>query len=115
MDKRKFETPNHTIMLWQFYGKLESENDVEGFVDNLKDSNLKWGMRGAQLSSFAVIEGELCDHFARMAKRAGSIFNNEEAHLIKTHVVGEILKEEQDGLSKPTAITNDNAMAIWLN
>lgn len=114
-DNEKFDSPNHIIMLWQYYGELGSELSTDGFLNNLKDSNLKWGIRGAQLSYYAVIEGKLCDHFSRMVKRAGNIFNKEEAHIIQTRVVSEIQEEEKDGLLKPTAIVNDNAMAIWLN
>lgn len=115
IENRKFESPNHTIMLWQYYGKLAPEGGAEGFVNNIKDSDLKWGVRGAELSSFAVIEGEACDLFARMAKRAGNLFNAKEAALIKSRVVGEIQEAEVGGKSKPTAILNDNEMAIWLN
>lgn len=72
----KFESPNHTIILWQYYGKFEKEKGTDGFVnnffDNLKDSDLQWGVRGAELTSFGVIEGEACNLFVRMAKRAGS-------------------------------------------
>lgn len=115
IDNRKFESPNHTIMLWQYYGKLDSKGGTDKFVNNLKHSDLQWGVRGAKLSSFAVIEGKACDLFARMSKRAGNLFNEKEAALIKSRVVGEIQNNEAGGESKPTAILNDNGMAIWLN
>lgn len=115
VDNRKFKSPNHTIMLWQYYGKMTKKGGPEGFIQNLKDSDLQWGIRGAELSLYAVIEGETCNLFSRMAKRAGCLFNEKEARLIKTGVVGDIQKADRDGVSKPTAIVNDNAMAVWLN
>jgi hypothetical protein len=52
-----------------------------------------------------------------MALRAGSIFSCDEAALIRSRVVSEILAAEQskDSNAKPTAVTNDNPLAIWLN
>lgn len=115
VDDRIFESPNHTIMLWQYYGKLARKGGEDGFIDNLKHSNLKWGVHGAELSSFAVIEGETCNLFVRMAKRAGSLFNKKEADTIKFRVVNEILVAEQDCSSITTAVSNSNELAIWLN
>lgn len=114
-DNRKFESPNHAIMLWQYYGKLQAKGGAEGFVNNLQDSELKWGIRGAELTSYAIIEGETCNLFARMAKRAGSLFSEKEATIIKSRVAADIQQSEVDGISIPTAILNDNPMAIWLN
>src|ERR1019366_2922096 len=67
---RPFISPNHAMMLWQYYGNLGVEGDVERLVENLETSDLKWGLRGAALSMFAVLEGVTCDLFVRMATRA---------------------------------------------
>ncbi|WP_312253772.1 TIR domain-containing protein [Stutzerimonas nitrititolerans] len=115
IDSRKFISPNHTIMLWQYYGKIEPENGAERLVQNLKDSDLQWGLRGAKLSAFAVVEGESCGLFCRMAKRAGSLFNEKESSTVKSRVVDDILEAEKDGVSTPAAAVNSNEMAIWLN
>jgi len=115
LDNRKFKSPNHTIMLWQYYGKIEVQGGAKNFIQNLKDSDLQWGIRGAKLSAFAVIEGESCNLFTRMAKRAGSLFNEKESSVLKNRVVSEIQSSEKDGVSKPTAAVNDNEMAVWLN
>lgn len=115
IDNRKFKSPNHTIMLWQYYGKIGPQGGAEKFVENLKHSDLQWGVRGAKLSAFAVIEGESCALFARMAKRAGSLFNKKESAVLKSRVVSEIQASEKDGVSKPTAAVNDNEMAVWLS
>lgn len=114
-DNRKFEHPNHTIMLWQYYGNLTPKTGVTKLIGNFKDSDLKWGLRGSELSSCAVLEGKACKLFVRMAKRAGNLFDEKESAIIKSRVVGEIQKSKADGISKPVAITNDNVLAIWLN
>lgn len=111
----RFRNPNHTIMLWQYYGKIASHNDTEDLVENLKQSDLQWGLRGAKLSSFGVIEGDSCDLFVRMAKRAGNLFSKKETLTVSTRVLDEIFKVEKDGKSKPTGATNSNALAVWLN
>ena len=115
VENRKFESPNHTIMLWQYYGNLTSKGGAKGFVDNLKDSDLQWGVRGAELTSFAVIEGKTCNLFVRMAKRAGNLFNKKESITIESKVTNEIIQEESDGKSTLAAIINKNKMAVWLN
>lgn len=115
IDPRKFISPNHTIMLWQYYGKIEPENGAERLLQDLKDSDFQWGLRGSKLSAFAVVEGESCGLFCRMAKRAGSLFNEKESSTVKLRVVEDILEAEKDGVSTPAAAVNSNEMAIWLN
>lgn len=114
---RKFMSPNHVIMLWQYYGPIGTDQDTHRLLANLEDSELNWGLRGAELSSFAAIEGTACDLFVRMAQRAGSLFDEEEARTIKSRVVDEILQSEraEHPSAKPTAVTNSNPLAIWLN
>lgn len=114
---RKFISPNHTIMLWQYYGSMGAEQDTQRLLANLQDSDLKWGLRGAELTSFAVIEGAACGLFVRMAQRAGSLFDEEEARTIKFRVVEEILQSARNEhtSAKPTAVANNNPLAIWLN
>lgn len=114
---RKFILPHHAIMLWQYYGLVETDRDAHDLFDNIQDSELKWGISGAELSSFAVIEGKECDLFVRMAKRAGSLFDVKEARTIQSRVVTEILQSERtnDPSAKPTTVTNDDPLAIWLN
>lgn len=115
INSRKFISPNHTIMLWQYYGKIEPENGAERLLQNLKDSDLQWGLRGAKLSALAVVEGESCGLFCRMAKRAGNLFNEKESSTVKSRVVEDILEAEKDGISTPAVAVNSNEMAIWLN
>lgn len=114
---RKFISPNHAIMLWQYYGPIEGETDVDRAATNLQESDIKWGLRGAELSCFALIEGEACSIFARMAKRAGTLFDKTEAGTIKSRVVNEIRQNKIDEYptAKLVTVTNDDPLAIWLN
>jgi len=114
-DFRKFESPNHTIMLWQYYGNLGGKEDIDKLYKDMKNSDLKWGLKGAEFSSFAVVEGDACNLFARMAKRAGGIFNSKEAELIKSKLSEELEKSKRTVESKTVMATNNNALATWLN
>ncbi len=115
LDDSKFKSPNHTIMLWQYYGKLEPQEGIERLLQNLKNSDLQWGLRGAELSAFAVIEGESCGLFSRMATRAGNLFNEKESAMLKHRVIEDIQEAEKDGVSQQIATVNSNEMAVWLN
>ena len=114
---RKFASPNHTIMLWQYYGLVGPGQDIEDFRTNLQGSDLKWGLRGAGLSSLAVLEGQACDLFVRMAQRAGSLFDEDEARTIQSRVLCEIFESLHKDASpaKPSGVTNNNPLAVWLN
>jgi hypothetical protein len=114
---RRFGSPNHVIMLWQYYGRIGSEPDTERYLSDVQSSDLKWGVRGAEVSCFALVEGPACDLFVRMAKRAGSLFDSQEALSLNLRVVDEILSAApaEGRPAKPTAIANDNPLAIWLN
>jgi hypothetical protein len=114
---RKFKSPNHNIMLWQYYGAIQNENDREHLAANIKYSNFKWGLRGATLSSFAVIEGDACPWFLRIAERAGALFDEGEALEIKSRVTKELAKDEKSKSPEvtPVVVTNDNLLAIWIN
>lgn len=115
---RQFEYPNHAIMLWQYYGNLGGgEQSLQNFMDNLEDSDLKWGMRGAKISFFAVVEGLSCNLFVRMAKRAGSLFNKKDASLIHSMLTDEFMQriKNQTNENKPVFTSNSNLLALWLN
>jgi hypothetical protein len=65
-ENRRFRTPNHAIMLWQYYWKIKSDDDAKRLAENLKKSDLQWGMRGAQLSescSFVLMTRKLMGCF----------------------------------------------------
>lgn len=111
-----FHEKNHAVMLWQYQGLLGVDKSAEDFASDIKSSDLKWGVRGAELSLFGVIEGESVNRFVRMAKRAGSIFNEKEAREIQRRIVDEIssnLNNKENG--KPLIGTNSNELSIWLN
>lgn len=114
---RKFRQPNHALMLWQYYGKVDTGSGIERFMSNIEQSNLQWGLRGSALTFMGVIEGPGTPLFMRMAARAGSLFSEDESHGIKCRVVSEIQEQEKatDTCWKPTAVVNENPVAIWLN
>lgn len=116
-ENRKFRNPNHAIMLWQYVGRLGISGAKEIFANDIEDSNFKWGIRGAKISQFGVVEGSATKLFVKMAKRAGSLFDQEEAMIFKSHVIMEIIDQEvkKNPKSLPTAAVNDNPLAIWLN
>jgi hypothetical protein len=78
----KFKSPNHAINLWQYYGKINEEHSPKDVIDNLKESDLQWGIRGAKISAFGLIEGDTCDLFLKMARRAAHFFSKKEADII---------------------------------
>lgn len=115
--KRTFREPNHAIVLWQYYGKLDVEkNDGQKLAERLESSNFKWGVRGTGFSLYGVLEGSASPMFVRMASRAGSLFNEKEAALIKDQFGAQL---SDDGMLKPgektVTVTNNNPLAIWLN
>lgn len=114
--ERKFYQPNHTIIMWQYYGLLGSDADRERLVKNVGDSDMQWGLRGSALSLIGVIEGDATPLFVRMAKRAAQLFTEEDSRFLKSRVVSEIQEsEKQANAGKPVAAVNDAPLAIWLN
>lgn len=113
IENHEFTKPNHCIMLWQYYGKVNVSGDAKKLFNNLQDSDL--GIRGAELSAFGVLEGDEVEKFVRMAKRAGSLFNDKESSIIKSHIMQELIEKEKSVDSKPTSVVNDNPLSIWLN
>lgn len=114
---RPIAKSHHAIMLWQFYGAIQGESGMAEFAENLKNSELKWGIRGAELTCFGLLEGDGCELFVRMAQRAGAMFDQAEASLLKSRMVQEIIDVElkRRAPAKPTATSNDNPLALWLN
>jgi hypothetical protein len=113
----KFKQPNYAIMLWQHYGELGSESAKKAFDENVAASNMQFAVRGAQLTQFALIEGQAMLQFVKMAKRAGSLFSPEETTAFKFRVIKEIQagELEKDPKGKLVAFVNQNPLAIWLS
>lgn len=114
---RAFAEPNHSIMLWQYYGAIGSGQDIEPLLEEIFGSELQWCGRGAVLTNFGVLEGDGLQLFIRMAHRAGSWFNASEALEIKLKVQAELIATEQGQQPslKPISVSNNNPLAIWLN
>jgi len=101
----KVKSPNHAITLWQYYGKTNEEHTSEDFIENLKEFNPQWGIPGAKISAFGLIEGDTCNLFLKMARRASHLFSKKEAEIINSKVVNEIQESEADGISKTIVST----------
>lgn len=114
---RPFGQPNHVIMLWQYYGAIRGKRGTAGFAKDVEDSDLKWGIRGAELTCLGLLEGDGCELFIRMAQRAGALFDESEVRSLKSWTVQEVLDVElkRHAKAKPTAVSNDNPLALWMN
>ena len=114
---RVFRSPNHVIMLWQYYGLVNSSDDISRLFNNVQESLIaNMGLRGSEFSCYAVLEGSSLDRFIKMAVRAGSIFSDEEKRTIHMNCFNDfesnqLLKSQ----GKPVSAANDNPLAIWLN
>lgn len=106
----EFRKPNHTIPLWQYMGKLATEDDIQRV---LRSSRTKFGLTGADLSAFAVIEGPETELFQRIGIRAGSIVPAE----VRTTVAASMCSQwsATPGGGKPVFVANPNSLAVWLN
>lgn len=112
-NEREFEPPNHIIMLWQYYGELSDTHQITMDVINRHPI---WGILGAELSAYSLLEGETCQLFIRMANRAGALFSEKERKKIKSRQLNEILEEKQKATILKTVCTHNIANAsIWLN
>lgn len=114
---RPIKNKHHGIFLWQFFGVLKNKDDTEAFAQSIEGKNLQWGVPNAELTCIAIIEGEAFETFIIMARRAGSIFSDDEAYKFKTRMTSEITEAERakDPDGKVLVSTNDNPLAIWLN
>lgn len=111
---RKFHEKNHTIMLWQYYGKVSNNDDSKKILFDIFKSDLQWGMQGAEFSAFAVIEGEKTDLFVKIAKRIGSLFSDKERNQLQSKLLDDIkANDKQSGKAVYTA--NRNPLAVWIN
>lgn len=113
----QFPRPNHTILLWQYYGELKSAGGAEKFVENIRTSDVKWGVRGASFSCYGLLHGDELGLFLRMAERAGALFDADEVRSFKSNMLNEIvLSEKQENpTAKPVVVLNENTLAVWLN
>ena len=114
---RTINKKHHGIFLWQFFGVIKTPNDTNEFANSIDGKNLKWGIPNAELTCIAVIEGEAFETFVIMAKRAGSIFSDDEAYKFKTRMTSEIMEIERakNPTGKMIVSTNNHPLAIWLN
>ena len=112
--EEKLVEANYAVPLWQYYGKIESDETIRELLNNIKKYNPMYGVPGAKFYAFGVLEGERIDLFLRMAKRAGNIFSEKEIEKIKSLRVSEIADKDK-AAGKPVYVSNGNPLAVWLN
>lgn len=113
-DRSKIAGENHAIPLWQYYGKVSSDESIEKLFANVEGRDPRYGVPGAKFYAFGLFEGENIGLFLRMAKRAGNSFSDKEIETIKTKVLADLLfKDESEG--KPVFVVNGNPASVWLN
>lgn len=112
IQNRKFYIKNHVVALCQYYGKVDSEDSIKHLFSRLVDKT-DFGIKGAEYSSFAVIEGETTDLFKKMAYRVGTLFSEKEAAVIKSKIEIELL--DTDDCSKQVFVVNSNPLSVWIN
>ena len=108
---------NHAIILWQFYGKLDGEDDIDQFAHAIETRDSNWSIPGCGITLYGGIVGDKFDLFVRMAIRAGSLLTKDEATRLHRRMndalIHSPLNREKPGL--PVMVANDNPMSIWLN
>lgn len=111
---RPLVSPNHLVVLWQYYGQLKTEDDINALVANVMTSNLELaGVRGSQFSCFALLEGSYAKKFMKMAARAGSMFSKDEQREIALSAQADFDSNALAG--KSAFISNSTPAAVWLN
>jgi len=104
----RFRDPNHAINLWQFYGC--SKKARKKFATA---KLTKFGITGAQISSYGLVTGEQTPLFCKMAVRAGGLLPDKLAQIITDEIAKKFAKALGPG--KPILVSNTNPMAKWLN
>jgi len=112
IDNRKFHEKNHVISLCQYYGRVSSDESINGFVKTLQEIT-DYGIKSTEFSSFAVIEGSTTDLFKKMAYRAGTLFSEKESLTIENVIKNELVAPDPSG--KQVFVINSNPLAVWIN
>ncbi|HRN36021.1 MAG TPA: toll/interleukin-1 receptor domain-containing protein [Flavobacteriales bacterium] len=102
----KFESPNHAINLWQYYGRFNSET-----VGKIASSSItRFGISGAEVSAYGLIIGQRTEHFCRMAERAGDLVPDRLSDPLLSNV-GKAFSEKGNWM----VVANRHPLAKWLN
>ncbi len=122
---RAFRQPNHVIVLWQYYGEVQGEDDMNRLMDNLVSSNIeRAGLRGCEVGCYAIVEGPETAKFVRMATRAGAMFSDSEVLRINSRAQADFMSNRKAGVPEfivnsgrgtPLFTVNRNPVAVWLN
>ncbi len=112
IDNKNFHEKNHAISLCQYYGRVSSEESINGFVKTLREIT-DYGIKNTEFSAFAVIDGDTTELFKRMAYRAGTLFSEKESLKIENVIKKELVNPDPSG--QQVFIINGNPLAVWIN
>ncbi len=116
VEDRKFHEKNHTIMLWQYQGNMDEKNVSERVTKNVMESNLQWGLKGAQYTCCGVIEGPETDLFVKMAKRSANLFDKNEIRKIQNAITAKLRQKlKENGVERTIMAFNRNPLGIWMS
>jgi TIR domain len=106
----EFRKPNHTVVLFQYMGRMASKEDVERIA---RARITKFGLNESEFAIFAAVEGPETELFRRMAARAGSVVPVEVRDAIDATMRARW--DEVSTQGKPVFARNRDAVAVWLN
>jgi hypothetical protein len=106
----EFRKPNHALVLFQYMGRMASDEDVERIA---RARVTKFGLTESEFAIFAAVEGPETELFRRMAARAGSVVPAEVRDAIDATMRARW--NEASGEGKPVFARNSDAVAVWLN
>ncbi|MGB8509564.1 MAG: TIR domain-containing protein [Pyrinomonadaceae bacterium] len=109
-ENETFERPNHVVMLWQYFGNLESDSSAD---EPINIHPTKYGVNDAKVTAFAVIAGPQTKLFRRMAYRAGSLIPKEIRDDISIRIMENVIDPDLPG--KPIFVANSDPLSVWLN
>jgi hypothetical protein len=107
-----FGKPSYSINLWQYFGS--GDEAKERLITSVTSGVTDYGLRQAELTGIAVIEGRETDLFKRMAIRAGSLLPDDVDKVIVSNVMDQFGKQSSSDCPR-IVVTNRNPLAKWLN
>jgi len=110
IDEESFGHPNHSIMLWQYFGNIDSDSSINELT-NAQITRL--GISKARTTAWGVVTGAQTELFRRIAYRAGSLISHELRHLITENIMRNVVDRQLKG--KPVFVCNTNPLSVWLN
>lgn len=110
VEDEKFERPNHVVMLWQYFGNLESDSPADETI-NIQPTD--FGLKDAKVTAFGVIAGPQTQLFRKMAYRAGSLIPEDVRIDLAKRIMDNVIDSNLPGI--PSFVTNSDPLSVWIN